>query len=120
MPLPLADDGFSRFWKILSINGRISTIRDNTAFLLFGVIFSSGGNQYMELRKIGLMHLCFVTTLCAIYACLSPGLSWGQAPYYQGKTLTILRGGSPGGYGDLQARALIPYLKKYIPVNRLS
>ena len=35
--------------------------------------------------------------------------------YYQGKTLTILRGGTPGGYGDLQARALIPYLKKYIP-----
>src|SRR5262245_16234457 len=40
---------------------------------------------------------------------------WGQAAYYQGKTLTILRGGSPGGYGDFQARALIPYLKKYIP-----
>jgi tripartite-type tricarboxylate transporter receptor subunit TctC len=38
-----------------------------------------------------------------------------QTPYYQGKTITIMRGGSPGGYGDLQARALIPYLKKYIP-----
>ena len=41
--------------------------------------------------------------------------SWAQNPYYQGKTITILRGGSPGGYGDLQARALIPYLKRYIP-----
>ena len=41
--------------------------------------------------------------------------AWAQAPYYQGKTITILRGGSPGGYGDLQARALIPFLKKYIP-----
>jgi tripartite-type tricarboxylate transporter receptor subunit TctC len=38
-----------------------------------------------------------------------------QTPYYQGKTITIMRGGSPGGYGDLQARALIPLLKKYIP-----
>jgi tripartite-type tricarboxylate transporter receptor subunit TctC len=38
-----------------------------------------------------------------------------QTPYYHGKTITILRGGSPGGYGDLQARALIPFLKKYIP-----
>ncbi|MBM4296709.1 MAG: hypothetical protein FJ143_03110 [Deltaproteobacteria bacterium] len=26
-----------------------------------------------------------------------------------------MRGGAPGGYGDLQARALIPFLKKYIP-----
>ena len=42
------------------------------------------------------------------------GFAWAQTAYYQGKTLTILRGGTPGGYGDLQARALIPYLKKYI------
>jgi hypothetical protein len=32
----------------------------------------------------------------------------GQTPYYQGKVITILRGGEPGGTGDLQARALIP------------
>lgn len=40
---------------------------------------------------------------------------FSQTPYYQGKTITILRGGTPGGTGDLQARALIPFLKKYIP-----
>ena len=46
-----------------------------------------------------------------IYAaeCLS------QVPYYQGKTITILRGGEPGGSGDMQARALIPFLKRNIP-----
>jgi tripartite-type tricarboxylate transporter receptor subunit TctC len=38
-------------------------------------------------------------------------------PYYQGKTLTIVRGGEAGGVGDLQTRALIPFLKKYIPGN---
>ena len=38
-------------------------------------------------------------------------------PYYHGKTLTIIRGGEPGGVGDLQTRALIPFLKKYIPGN---
>jgi tripartite-type tricarboxylate transporter receptor subunit TctC len=38
-------------------------------------------------------------------------------PYYLGKTLTVIRGGSPGGVGDLQTRALIPFLKKYIPGN---
>ena len=42
---------------------------------------------------------------------------YSQAPYYQGKTITILRGGEPGGSGDMQARALIPFLKKYIPGN---
>lgn len=42
---------------------------------------------------------------------------YSQAPYYQGKTITILRGGEPGGSGDMQARALIPLLRKYIPGN---
>ena len=46
-----------------------------------------------------------------------PNLVYSQAPYYQGKTITILRGGEPGGSGDMQARALIPFLKKYIPGN---
>ena len=46
---------------------------------------------------------------------LFPSYSLSQAPYYQGKTITIIRGGAPGGSGDMQARALIPYLKKYIP-----
>lgn len=59
--------------------------------------------------------LSFVLALVSIHLWISPGACWAQPPYYQGKNLTILRGGSPGGYGDLQARALIPYLKKYIP-----
>ena len=46
---------------------------------------------------------------------LFPGYSLPQTPYYLGKTITIIRGGEPGGSGDMQARALIPYLKKYIP-----
>jgi tripartite-type tricarboxylate transporter receptor subunit TctC len=39
----------------------------------------------------------------------------GQTPYYQGKIVTVLRGGEPGGTGDLQARALIPFLERYLP-----
>lgn len=46
---------------------------------------------------------------------LLPGHALSQTPYYQGKTITVVRGGSPGGTGDMQAKALIPYLKKYIP-----
>jgi len=66
------------------------------------------------LAKNRLLSLGFVATILLIYAIASPGLAWAEN-YYQGKTLTILRGGTPGGYGDLQARALMPYLKKYIP-----
>lgn len=46
---------------------------------------------------------------------LFPSYSFPQTPYYQGKTIVIIRAGAPGGSGDMQARALIPYLKKYIP-----
>ena len=46
---------------------------------------------------------------------LFPGSSHSQAPYFQGKTITIIRGGEPGGSGDMQARALIPFLRKNIP-----
>ena len=62
-------------------------------------------------------------TLPVIVACLTlliPGIateSWGQANYFEGKTITILRGGTPGGSGDMQARALLPFLKKHIPGN---
>ncbi|MGH7767392.1 MAG: hypothetical protein ACREQP_08055, partial [Candidatus Binatia bacterium] len=46
-----------------------------------------------------------------------PGYAFSQNPYFQGKTITIVRGGEPGGTGDMQARALIPSLKKHIPGN---
>lgn len=65
-----------------------------------------------KLERLGL----FIAAVL-IHACFVPGMVAAQTPYYQGKTLTILRGGSPGGYGTLQAQALMPYLKKYIPGN---
>jgi tripartite-type tricarboxylate transporter receptor subunit TctC len=39
------------------------------------------------------------------------------APYYEGKTITIVRGGTPGGTGERQARTVVPFLKKYISGN---
>ena len=51
--------------------------------------------------------------ICLLTA--DPALS--QTPYYAGKTITIIRGGGPGGSGEFQSRALMPYLKKYIPGN---
>jgi len=54
--------------------------------------------------------------LAALFGITASALTvaaWAQTNYYQSKTLTIMRGGTPGGYGDLQARALIPFLKAH-------
>src|SRR6266702_5440599 len=45
----------------------------------------------------------------------APRVAFAQQSYYQNKTIRVIRGGEPGGTGDLQARALIPFLKKHIP-----
>jgi len=42
---------------------------------------------------------------------------FAQTHYYAGKTITIVRGGGAGGSGEFQSRALVPFLKKYIPGN---
>jgi tripartite-type tricarboxylate transporter receptor subunit TctC len=48
-------------------------------------------------------------------ACLLSGFAHAQAPFFQGKTITIIQGRDPGGTGDLRVRALVPFLQKYIP-----
>ena len=40
-----------------------------------------------------------------------------QAPFYQGKTLTIVVGFTPGGAVDLWARVVARHWPKYIPGN---
>jgi tripartite-type tricarboxylate transporter receptor subunit TctC len=62
-------------------------------------------------------ELSAVFILALGLAWLTPMPAFPQTPYYQGKTITIVRGGEPGGSGDMQARALLPFLKKYIPGN---
>lgn len=48
---------------------------------------------------------------------LAPDSGFAQAPFYQGKTLTIVHGRDAGGSGDLRVRAVAPFLQKYIPGN---
>jgi tripartite-type tricarboxylate transporter receptor subunit TctC len=59
----------------------------------------------------------FISLSLVNFLGLAPADVRAQEPYFKGKTITILRGGRPGGSGDMQARALIPFLKKYIPGN---
>jgi tripartite-type tricarboxylate transporter receptor subunit TctC len=40
---------------------------------------------------------------------------YAQAPFYQGKTLTVINGNEPGGTADQRMRAVLPFFKKHIP-----
>lgn len=57
----------------------------------------------------------------------APALGWAlfllsahafaQAPFYQGKTITLLQGTEPGGSSDMLTRSMLPFLQKHIPGN---
>ena len=36
------------------------------------------------------------------------------APFYEGKTLTVIEGRNPGGLGDLRVRATLAFVQKYL------
>jgi len=36
-------------------------------------------------------------------------------PFYKGKMLTVIQGGTPGGSGDLRIRTVNKYLRQYLP-----
>jgi tripartite-type tricarboxylate transporter receptor subunit TctC len=55
--------------------------------------------------------------LLALIAVRGVGPAFAQAPFYQGKTITLIVGAGPGGMGDLRARALVSVLAKHIPGN---
>jgi len=41
----------------------------------------------------------------------------GEAPYYQGKTITVIEARAAGGTGSLRTRTAMKYLSKYLPGN---
>ena len=48
---------------------------------------------------------------------LLPDFLYSQSDFYRGKTIRIVHGRDAGGSGDLQVKALVPFLQKYIPGN---
>ena len=62
------------------------------------------------------IQVAFQFTLVALIVCFS-GHAFSQTPFYQGKTITIIQGTSPGGSSDMLTRAMIPFLQKHIPGN---
>jgi tripartite-type tricarboxylate transporter receptor subunit TctC len=56
-----------------------------------------------------------LTLLLAFSVLGGSNTAWAQTPFYQGKTITLVRGSTPGGIGEMRVRSLIPYLRKHIP-----
>jgi len=54
-------------------------------------------------------------TLVALFSIAAADSAFSQADFYSGKTITIIRGGGPGGSGEFQTRALMRVLGKHIP-----
>jgi tripartite-type tricarboxylate transporter receptor subunit TctC len=46
---------------------------------------------------------------------LSSASGFAQTSFYEGKTITIIRGGAPGGVGEMRTRAVANFLKKHVP-----
>ncbi len=65
-------------------------------------------------RRLQLRSLLLGGVVAAI---LLPVDAFTQAPFYQGKTVTVVISTSPGGTGDLRVKALLPFLRKHIPGN---
>ena len=61
--------------------------------------------------------IVLMIAVLVVFCLVAPGLSLAQAPFYQGKTITIIQGRDPGGTGDMRVRAMLPFLQKYIPGN---
>ena len=56
-----------------------------------------------------------MTVGCAIGDLAAAGRAFSQAHFYSGKTITMIRGGGPGGSGEFQTRSLMRVLGKHIP-----
>jgi tripartite-type tricarboxylate transporter receptor subunit TctC len=53
--------------------------------------------------------------LFCLLALSLPSDGSAQVPFYKGKTITILNGNEPGGTADRRSKAMVPFLRKYIP-----
>lgn len=61
------------------------------------------------------MKLSVKAAICALLLFAVP--AFAQAPFYQGKTITVIATTAPGGTGDMRVKSLVPTLRKHIPGN---
>ena len=76
-------------------------------------IVRSFGDMGKSFDSVGISLIA----LAIIFVSSTASTVLAAAPFYEGKTLTIIQGRSAGGLGDVRVRTAIPYLKKYLPGN---
>jgi tripartite-type tricarboxylate transporter receptor subunit TctC len=62
--------------------------------------------MFRRIRQITLLVVFLITPRALIQA---------QEPFYKGKTITVVQSAEAGGSSDTLTRAVLSYLKKYIP-----
>ena len=62
------------------------------------------------LKKLLFSGVAIAVSFTSVYS-----ISAAEAPFYEGKTITLLVGGSPGGGYDTYARVVARHMGKYIP-----
>jgi tripartite-type tricarboxylate transporter receptor subunit TctC len=71
-------------------------------------------SEICKMARVNSLILTFA--ICVLHFALVRDLN-AQAPFYQGKTITIIVGTKAGDVYDLYARAIAQYIPKYIPGN---
>jgi tripartite-type tricarboxylate transporter receptor subunit TctC len=107
--------------KSLSIRTGVHLIDMHSSFCVWSKRFEKVRIFYyikpgLEWRKPMRFPAAISLSLLSIMFLL-PGSASAQAPFYQGKTITIVAGTAPGGAGDHRTKALVPFLRKHIPGN---
>ena len=69
------------------------------------------------MARIKLLRFRIALLLSLILCVPSFGLRAQSGPFYQGKTVRVVIGFTPGGFYDRWARLLSRYIPKYIPGN---
>jgi tripartite-type tricarboxylate transporter receptor subunit TctC len=75
----------------------------------------------MSDMKLSEVPMRFVAKIAKAALCMLAlffsGSALAQTPFYQGKTITVIATTAPGGTQDLRVKAVVPFLRKYIPGN---
>ena len=68
-----------------------------------------GGEKMFKTKWLTVMGM-----IISLLVCMITGDPAVAAPFYEGKTLTVVIGTSPGGTGDFRARAVSQFLQKHL------
>jgi tripartite-type tricarboxylate transporter receptor subunit TctC len=66
--------------------------------------------------RVRFLFLAYMMAALALLV-IARASAFSQTPFYQGKTVKMIVAGTPGGTADFRVRALVPFLRKYIPGN---